>query len=80
MSPLYPWYVPYNAECKVKRYQVPFLKNDPIWDWTQVSQTIGEHFTHLANEPVHPIIIHILDNYILDQSYILEHQLLIEES
>ena len=22
------------------------------WDWTQVSRTIGEHSTHLANEPV----------------------------
>ena len=22
------------------------------WDWTQASRTIGEHTTHLANEPV----------------------------
>ena len=35
-------------------YQVPFLKfwYDPTGDRTQISQTIGEHSTHLANEPV----------------------------
>ena len=26
IPPLYPWYVPYNAECWARRYQVPFFK------------------------------------------------------
>ena len=25
IAPLYPWYVPYFAECRAKKYQVPFL-------------------------------------------------------
>ena len=32
---------------------------DSAWDWTPVSQTIGEHSTYLANGPVLP-----LPNYI----------------
>ena len=27
IAPLYPWYVPYIAECYARRYQVPFLKS-----------------------------------------------------
>ena len=27
IAPLYPWYVPYIAECLARRYQVPFLKS-----------------------------------------------------
>ena len=27
IAPLYPWYVPYIAECSARRYQVPFLKS-----------------------------------------------------
>ena len=36
------------------RYLVRFyiILYDVTWDWTLVSQTIGEHSTHLANEPV----------------------------
>ena len=26
IAPLYPWYVPYNAECSARRCQVPFFK------------------------------------------------------
>ena len=27
IAPLYPWYVPYIAECKARRYQEPFSKS-----------------------------------------------------
>ena len=27
IAPLYPWYVPYNAECSARQYQVPFFKS-----------------------------------------------------
>ena len=30
IAPLYPWYLPYNAECNAKRYQVPFSES-LIW-------------------------------------------------
>ena len=30
IAPLYPWYVPYIAECKARRYQVLFLKSS-VW-------------------------------------------------
>ena len=42
IAPLYPWYIPYNAECWARRHQVPFfsLWYDSTWDWTPVSQTI----------------------------------------
>ena len=31
-------------------YHFLSLCYDLTWDWTPVSQTIGEHFTHLANK------------------------------
>ena len=34
-------------------YHFESLWYDATWDWTQVSRTIGEHSTHLANEPVY---------------------------
>ena len=34
------------------KYHFESLWYDVTWDWTEVSQTIGEHSTHLANEPV----------------------------
>ena len=54
ITPLYPWYVPYNAECKARRHQVPFLSlwYDSTSDWTQVSRAIGKHANHYANGPV----------------------------
>ena len=54
IAPLYPWYVPYNAECYARRYQVPFFKS-LVWHdlgWNSGLRVIGEHSTHLANEPV----------------------------
>ena len=27
ISPLYPWSIPYNAECKARRHQVPFFES-----------------------------------------------------
>ena len=46
-APLYPWNVPYNAECWPRRYQVPLLSlwYASTWDWTPVSRPIGEHST-----------------------------------
>ena len=48
ITPLYSWSLPYNAECKARQHEVPFLSlsYDSTWDWTQVSQTTGEHSTH----------------------------------
>ena len=34
------------------KYYFLSLWYDSTWDWTLVSQAIGEHFTHKANEPV----------------------------
>ena len=33
IAPLYPWSIPYNAECKARRHQVPFLSlwYDTTW-------------------------------------------------
>ena len=48
---VYPWFLPYNAECQARWHQVSFLSlwYHSTWDWTLVSQTIGEHSTHLAS-------------------------------
>ena len=48
--PLYPWSVPYNAECSARMHQVSFLSlwHDSTWDWTQVSRAIAEHSNHHA--------------------------------
>ena len=27
IAPLYPWYIPYIAECRARRYQVPFFES-----------------------------------------------------
>ena len=32
IAPFSPWYVPYIAECKARRYQVPFLKSLVLHD------------------------------------------------
>ena len=32
------------------KYHFKILWYDSTWDWTQLSRTIGEHSTHLANE------------------------------
>ena len=34
------------------KYHFLSLLYDSTWDWTQVSQTIGEHSTRLANGPI----------------------------
>ena len=39
------------------KYHFKSLWYDVTWDWTQVSQTISEHSTHLANEPVIKLIL-----------------------
>ena len=49
IAPLYPWYIPINAECEARRYQVPFFKSlwyDSAWNWILVSRTIGENSNH----------------------------------
>ena len=53
-APLYPWYVPYIAECYARRYQVPYfeslVKTRPGTE-PRSSGPFGEHSTHLDNEP-----------------------------
>ena len=48
IAPLYPWSLPYNAECYARRHQVSFLCiwYNSTWDWTKVSRTVGEPSTH----------------------------------
>ena len=41
------------------KYHFKSFWNDATSDWTPVSQTIGEHSTFLANEPVLYIYIYI---------------------
>ena len=38
IAPLYPWYVPYIAECLARRYQVPFLKS-LVWPLPNTQST-----------------------------------------
>ena len=35
------------------KYHFLSLRYDSTWDWTLVSQTIGEHSIHYANGPVY---------------------------
>ena len=47
IAPLYPWSVPYNAECYARRNQALLsLWYDSTWDWTPVSLAIVKHPTH----------------------------------
>ena len=51
IAPLYPWSLPYNADCQARRHFFLSLWYDSTWDWTMVFQTIGKHSTHKANGP-----------------------------
>ena len=43
IAPLYPWYVPYNAECSARIYEVPFFES---LVWLDLGlNPIGEHST-----------------------------------
>ena len=48
---------PYLIMLSVKQGSIKYLFlnlwYDSTWDWTPVSQTIGEHSTYLANDPVY---------------------------
>ena len=48
IAPLYPWYVPYNAELSKEISSTIFLClwYDSTRNWTPVSRTIGKHSTH----------------------------------
>ena len=52
IASLYPWYVPYNAVLSKEAPNSIFFSvwYDSNWDWTPVSQTIGEYSTHYGNE------------------------------
>ena len=42
IAPLYPWYVPYIAECLARSYQVPFLKS-LVWLDLRLNQGLLDH-------------------------------------
>ena len=44
------------------KYHFLSLWYDAIWDWTQVSQTIGKHSTYKNNKPVYTAIIDVIPN------------------
>ena len=46
IAPLYPWYVPYNAECKARRYQVPFFKS-LVWLDLGLNPGLPDHWQTL---------------------------------
>ena len=43
IASLYPWYVPYNAECKARRYQVPFFKS-LVWHNLGLNLSLPDHW------------------------------------
>ena len=51
IAPLYPWSVSYMLSVKQGGIMYHFwsLWYDLTWDWTQVSQAIGEHSNHYTN-------------------------------
>ena len=59
IAPLYPWYIPYIAECKARRYLVPFLKS-LIWLDLGLNPGLPDHWRTLYpldNEPVNAMEI-----------------------
>ena len=46
IAPLYPWYVPYIAECWARRYQVPFLKS-LVWRDLGLNPGLPDHWRTL---------------------------------
>ena len=46
IAPLYPWYVPYIAECLTRRYQVPFLKS-LVWHNQGLNLGLLDHWQTL---------------------------------
>ena len=57
IAPLYPWYlIMLNVKQGGIKYHFLSLCYDSTWNWTPVSQTIGEHSTHYANK--HILLVH----------------------
>ena len=46
IAPLYPWYIPYIAECYAGRYQVPFLKS-LVWRDLGLNLCLLDHWRTL---------------------------------
>ena len=46
IAPLYPWYVPYIAECQARRYQGPFLKY-LVWHDLGLNPGLPDHWRTL---------------------------------
>ena len=46
IATLYPWYVPFIAECKARRYQVPFLKS-LVWRDLGLNPGLPDHWRTL---------------------------------
>ena len=44
--PLYPWYIPYIADCYARRYQVPFLKS-LVWRDLGLNPVLPDHWRTL---------------------------------
>ena len=57
---LYPYLIMLSVKQGGIRYYFKSLSYDVTWDCTQVSRTIAEHSTHLANDPVFFISISII--------------------
>ena len=59
IAPLYPYLILLSVKQGGIKYHFWSLWYDVTWNWTQVSQAIGEQSTHLANEPV--FVIYTID-------------------
>ena len=64
IAPLYPWSLPYNAECQAK-YHFMSLWYVSTWDWIPVFQTVGGYSTHYTNYNYFIIFIHFHSYMIL---------------
>ena len=53
IAPLYPWYVPYIAECLARRYLVPFLKS-LVWRILGLNPGLPDHW-----RTVYPLNIYL---------------------
>ena len=59
IAPLNLWYVPYNAECQAKKYQVPFLKS-LVWPDLGLNPGLLDHWRTLYPlHTVHYFLLHI---------------------
>ena len=69
IAPLYPWSLPYNAECWAKWDQVPFFEF-LVWTDLGLNPSLLDHWQTLGSYPLHIFLKAIRNVYELSNNFV----------